>query len=379
MPKLTKRFVESAEAGRHYDSELKGFGLHVGATGTRAYFLEYRVGYGRAGRKRRMVIGRHGVLTPAQARAEAIKLLALVRAGSDPLEQKRRGAGETVQRLCEVWLEEVAARRKPRTMAIYSRLMKTHVLPALGDMDIARINHADVLRLHSSLRHIPVDANSTVEVLHAFMSWAERLGYRPSGSNPCRVEKYKIQRRERFLSAKELRRLSRVLRVGEHRWPWPVAAIRLLLFTGCRLNEILTLKWTDVGGDALRLRDSKTGPKVIHLNEPARKVLDKLPRVSGNPFVIVGQPDKHLVDLTRPWHRICKAAMMEDVRLHDLRHSYASMGVLGGLSLELVGGLLGHRHVTMTERYSHLGDDPLKAAAEVIGSLIEQAMSRKIP
>jgi integrase len=378
VTKITKRLVESAGPGRWFDSELKGFGLHVGATGTRAYFLEYRVGYGRAGRKRRMVIGRHGVLTPAQARAEAIRLLALVRAGSDPLEQKRRGAGETVETLAGVWLTEVAARRKPRTAHLYGRWMRTHVEPALGRMDVARITRADVARLHTAMRATPSEANNTIRALSVFMTWCERHGYRPDASNPCRhVERYKERARERFLSARELQRLSRVLLVAEHRWPWAVAAIRLLLFTGCRLNEILGLSWTDVDIECLRLRDSKTGPKVVHLNEPARNVLAKLPRVSGNHFVIVGQGKNHLVNLDKPWRRIRKAALIPDVRLHDLRHSYASIGILGGLSLEIIGGLLGHSHTVMTERYAHLGTDPLKAAAEAIGQLISSAMSRE--
>jgi integrase len=376
VTKITKRFVESAPPGRWFDSELKGFGLHVGAGGTRSYFLEYRVGYGRAGRKRRMVIARHGVLTPAQARAEAIRLLALVRAGGDPLEQKRRGAGEAVQKLAEVWLAEVSTRRKPRTAALYGRWMRVHVIPVFGVMDVARIGRADVARLHTTMRATPAEANNVVRALSVFMSWCEQHGYRPDGSNPCRhVERYKERARERFLSAKELRRLSRVLRVARQRWPWPVAAIRLLLFTGCRLNEILTLKWTDVAGDVIRLRDSKTGPKVIHLNEPTRRVLSELPRMSGNPFVMVGRGNQHLVNLDKPWQRIRKAALISDVRLHDLRHSYASIGILSGLSMEVIEGLLGHSHVTMTERYAHLGADPLKRATEIIGKLIEKAMT----
>jgi integrase len=160
---------------------------------------------------------------------------------------------------------------------------------------------------------------------------------------------------------------------------WPVAAIRLLLFTGCRLNEILTLRWEHVETDCLHLADSKSGPRTIHLNASARDVLAKLPRISGNQFVIVGQAGKHLADLERPWRRLRRAALLDDVRLHDLRHSFASIAVVGGLPLELIGGLLGHRHATMTEHYAHLGSDPLKTAVEAVGKLIEEAMRRKNP
>ena len=185
---------------------------------------------------------------------------------------------------------------------------------------------------------------------------------------------------ERFLATEELARLGAVLSEAERtatELPSVIAAIRLLIFTGARLGEILSLQWRDVDFEraCLRLPESKTGAKVIHLNAPAMEVLNGLAREEGNPWVIAGRlPGKPLVNLRRPWHRIREAAGLEDVRLHDLRHSFASVGVTSGLSLPMIGALLGHAQPATTARYAHLAADPLKQAADLIGDRIAAAM-----
>ena len=192
--------------------------------------------------------------------------------------------------------------------------------------------------------------------------------------------KFPDRKRDRFLSMRELRRLARALAVAERCGkitPHMAAAVRLLVLTGARLGEVLSLRWdwVDLAAGALRLPDSKTGAKVIHLNAPARAVLAELPRLKDNPFVIVGKmPGRPLVNLEKPWRRVRKAALLDNVRLHDLRHSHASVGVASGLSLPLIGGLLGHSQPSTTARYAHLADDPLKAASELVGRRIAEAM-----
>ena len=213
------------------------------------------------------------------------------------------------------------------------------------------------------------------------LNLAERWGLRPDGSNPCRhVEKYAERKIERFLSAEELARLGEALLEAERtqtELPSVVAAIRLLLLTGCRFSEIITLRWDEVDLErkCLRLRDSKTGAKTVHLSEPAIEVLQSVDREPGNPFVIVGaKPGSHLVNLRKPWCRIRASAGLDDVRIHDLRHSFASVAVAGGLSLPMIGALLGHSQPATTQRYAHLAGDPLRQATNLIGGRIATAM-----
>jgi integrase len=204
--------------------------------------------------------------------------------------------------------------------------------------------------------------------------------------NPCvGIERFAEEKRKRYLSASELKRLGGALREAEARnliSPFSLAAIRLLLFTGARLSEILTLRWTEVDQEraCLQLRDSKTGAKTIHLSRAALEVLENLPRTSGNPFVICGQRDgSHLVNLQKAWRVVRELAGLGDLRLHDLRHSFASIGVGEGLGLPLLGGLLGHTQPATTARYAHLANDPLKTANELIGTRLSELLGADPP
>ena len=227
----------------------------------------------------------------------------------------------------------------------------------------------------------PYVGNRTLAVLSTLFNWAEERGFRPDGSNPCRhVHKYREGRRERFLSQAEWARLGDALRQAEADKscsPWAIAAIRLLALTGARRNEILTLRWEHVSEEhgRLLLPDSKTGRKTIPLNAPALTVLHEIPRLEGNRYVICGErPGRHLVNLEKPWRRIRAAAKLDEVRLHDLRHSFASVGASGGQSLVIIGKMLGHSQPATTARYAHLADDPVRAASEAVGGYIASAM-----
>ena len=240
-------------------------------------------------------------------------------------------------------------KRKPRTAANYRWLLDHIILPAIGTKKIAELARADVAKLHYAHRATPYAANGGIKVLRTLCDWAEEHGFRPEGSNPARrIEKYKEHPRERFLSPRELQRLGRALDRAERCGaitPWAAGAVRLLIFTGARRNEVLEARWewVNVERGTLSLPDLKTGGKTIHLNAPALNVLAGLPRLDGNPFIICGgKPGARLGDLEAPWRRVRKAALLEDVRLHDLRHSFASIAVAGGMSLPLIGGLLGH-------------------------------------
>jgi integrase len=251
----------------------------------------------------------------------------------------------------------------------------------LQSRTIGDLKRLDIARLHHELSDKPYQANRVLAFLSAFFNWAEKHGLRPDGSNPCRhVEKYREGRRERFLSQAELGRLGDALREAEKDKtcsPWVIAAIRLLSFTGARRNEILTLRWEHVSEEheCLMLPDSKTGRKAIHLNAPALALLQTIPRIEGNAYVICGEkPGRHLVNLEKPWRRIRTAAQLDDVRLHDLRHSFASVAASGGQSLVVIGKMLGHSQPATTARYAHLADDPVKAASDAVGRHIAAAM-----
>jgi integrase len=262
-------------------------------------------------------------------------------------------------------------------------LLRLHILPQLGSMKVTAIDRRDIGQLHHAMRKQPGAANRTLALLSKMFNLAEKWGLRPDGSNPCRhVEKFKERKIERFLSNEELARLGEVLAEAEltqTEMPSVIAALRLLLFTGCRLSEILTLSWdeVDLENQCLRLRESKTGAKVIYLPPPAIEVLSAIERKDDNPFVIMGAKRRsHLVNLQKPWRRIRQLAGLEDVRIHDLRHSFASVAAASGLSLPIIGALLGHTQPQTTQRYAHLAADPLRQAADQIAGKIASAMHK---
>ena len=275
--------------------------------------------------------------------------------------------------------EYIPARCKQSSAHSYARAVRQHVLPRIGNRRVADVTRGDVATLHHEMRAIPYAANRTLGILSAMFTAAELWGLRREGSNPCRyVKRFREQRRERFLSDEEYRRLGAALREAESTGTVAasaIAAIRLLMLTGCRLSEIMTLRWENValGAAELRLPDSKTGAKVVHLGKPAIAVLRGIARVEGNRWVIAGRrPGSRVASLHYPWGLIRKQAGLDDVRLHDLRHSFASGGLLVGEGLPMIGKLLGHSQVQTTARYAHLADDPVKAAADRIASRIAE-------
>ena len=380
--KVTKRAVdELAKAGDGvlWDAELKGFGARCRGDGV-SYSVRYRAGSGRAAPIRTVTIGRHGSpWTPETARAEARRILAAVEGGADPAGERK---AETFADLAERYLADHAAvRLKPRSADEDRRMLARYVLPAIGRHKLADLDRMAVAKLHHGLRHAPYMANRVLGLLSRMLNLAERWGLRPDNSNPCRfVDKFKEASRERFLSAAELAKLGEALAGAEAKnaeLPSAIAAIRLLALTGCRLGEVLTLQWehVDFEGACLRLPDSKTGAKVVHLSAPALEVLAGLER-NGTPWVIWGtKADAHLVNLQKPWRRIRTAAGLEGVRIHDLRHSHASVAVGLGEGLPMIGKLLGHSQVQTTARYAHLATDPVKAATERVGGAIAAMLS----
>ena len=346
--RLTKRSVEALAAeGRDsvfWDSDLPGFGVRVYRTGRRVYCVQTR---GPAGPKR-VTLGRHGDITADAARRQAVIVAELAR------------------RFLE---DHVAARCKPATAAAYRFAIEKHILPAFGKLSALAVDRAKVASFHEALRDRPVMANQAIDLLARVYRAAEDRGAVPAGSNPCRqIRKYRPRRRERFLTETEFRRLGRTLDEMEANGEIAVnaaAALRLLLLTGCRRNEILTLRWDAVYPDTgeIRLTDSKTGARTVSLSPEAADVLDGIPRTLGNPFVVAGRAGRYLRSLDGPWQKVRARSGLLDVRLHDLRHSFASRALALGETLPAIGRLLGHSRVETTARYAHLADDSVRQVA----------------
>ena len=367
IPRITKRSVDAIKAGGtdtvYWDGELTGFGLRVRRSGRKSYVVQTRI----AGKLCWFTIGPHGPLNPDQARARALEILACAKKGIDPRDANaRREAEPSMADLGRRFLEEyVPVHCKPSTREEYRRSVRLFVDPVIGELRVPEVQRKDIAALHHGLRDKPYQANRTLGVLSKMFSLAEVWGWRPDGSNPCRhVKRYKEHKRERCLSPEETERLGQVLREAEEEMPSAVAAFRLLLLTGCRMSEIRDLRWDYVKDDCIELPDAKTGGRVVPLGPEARAVLSAIPRDEDNPWVIAGRlPGSHLTDLQRPWRRIRKQAGLEDVRIHDLRHSFASRALALGESLTMIGKLLGHTQVQTTARYAHLARDSIQTAA----------------
>ena len=408
--RITKRLVDGLKpTGTDYyvfDTDTIGFAVRVRSTGGMSYIVQYKAGSGRGAPARRVTLGGVGKMTPEQARTAARKVLGSVAHGGDPAadkanERRTLPLGDVI----EAFLAEHAeAKRKASTAAWYRGGLQRIVKPALGGMNPGKVTRQDVARLHSSLRETPVQANRVLAMVGALYGFAARAGYVPQGYNPARgIEKFPERSHERFLTSEELGRLGDALRQGETIGlpyainesnpkakhapkednrramldPFAVAAIRLLILTGARLREILHARWDHIDYErgVIFLADSKTGKKPIYLSAASLAILASLPRIEGNHFVIPGEkPGQPRVDLKRPWTAVTKAARLEGLRIHDLRHSFASIGAGASLGLPIIGKLLGHSQAATTHRYAHLDADPMRRAAETIGATIVAAM-----
>ncbi|MEO3430534.1 tyrosine-type recombinase/integrase [Pelagibius sp. CAU 1746] len=382
MARLTKRTVEAlpTREGDYivFDDDVSGFGVRVLPSGKKTYMVQYRNG----GRTRRIAIGKHGAVTADQARTRAKELLGAVAGGDNPAEEiSRHRQAPTVATVCDRFLRDYVAHRcKPTTQREYRRSVDLFIKPAIGPFKIVDVARADIAKLHHKLRDKPYQANRTLGVLSKMFNLAEVWGLRPDGSNPCRhVEKYKERKRECCLSLEEIANLVRVLDKAEQEGtetPFVVAAFKLLILTGCRLSEIQTLKWSYVQPPYMMLPESKTGARKIPLPEPAQTVLSDLPRDPENEYVIQGAIEgQHVTDLQKPWRRIRKSAGLDGIRIHDLRHTYASHGVMQGLSIPMMGKLLGHTQIQTTMRYAHFADDPVREAAAQVAGILDRSFA----
>lgn len=375
-----------------WDEALAGFGLRVEPSGLKTFVVRYRAGGGRRGVLRQLKVGTHGKLTAEHARRAAKTALAEVQLGADP-QSERAAAREqlTMSELCDLYLTEGVDRKKASTLTLDRMRIKRHIVPRLGRLGVSDVTQGDLQRLVRDIsagrirgeatphtRGGPCAASRTAGLLGGIFTFAVQRGLRPD--NPIRlVSRPPDRRRERFLSSKDLRALGEALSATEEEGARPayIAIIRLLALTGARKNEIARLRRDEVDLDCgcLRLKDSKTGPKVIRLGAAAVSVLRAWPNACGEwVFPDPKRPKEPVRGLDWFWVKLRERAGFPDVRIHDLRHSFASAGLASGQGLPLIGKLLGHAHPGTTARYAHFTDDPLREAADRIAARVAGAM-----
>lgn len=403
--KITKQFVDKAVPGEidrlFWDTQLRGFGLKVTVAGTKTYVVQYRTSGGRHGKARRVTIGKHGSPWTAEAaRQEAQRILALSAQGEDPAEKKRRPAKSlTISELCDLYLEEGIGSKKASTISTDRGRIERHIKPLLGKRKVSEIGSGDVAkfmhdvaqgktaldikvgpRARAIVRGGKGTATRTVGLLGGIFSYAVQVGF--ADANPVLgVKRYPDRKNERFLSLPEIAVVGRALESIEKTEgnKVAVAILRMLLLTGARRGEIENLKWSEVDlwTKCLRLEDSKTGQKIIHLNTTALALIDDLSkhRMPGATFVFASpSADRPYAGTSKVWQKIRSETEFADLRIHDLRHTFASLGILQGAPVAVVGKLLGHANVATTERYAHLTEDPVRLASNRIGDAIGEAL-----
>lgn len=280
----------------------------------------------------------------------------------------------TMDELCMLYLHKHAyPKKKPSSAKMDQYLIEKYIQPYFAARMVADVTSRDVCLFQDRYRNTPTTANRLLEVLSKMLNLAERWGFR-SGTNPCRhVDRFREKPKNRFLTPEEIIRLQKELDRQARTTPHAAGALRLLLLTGCRRNEIVSMKWEqiDIKQGVLKLADSKTGERYVPLNDAAIKALQKIPRVDGCPYVIANpRTGKGMQDLNRTWRRVRKYTKLEDVRLHDLRHTFASRAVEAGLSLIVISKLLGHKQLQTTQRYAHLAFADALAASNRVASLM---------
>lgn len=385
-----------------YDTKTSGFAVRVRSSGVKTYMAMYRTSGGRRGSFRRYTIGPvGGSLSLEDARAEAGRILAEAKLGADPAKDKaRKRTAKTVAELCDLYIAEGAETKKPSTLATDRGRIERHIKPRLGKMPVAEVTGTDVERFMKDIATGKTKADiktkprgraivtggkgtaaRTIGLLGGIFTFAMKRKMRPD--NPVRgVDRYKDGKGERFLSVDELGKLGDALRKMDKKGanPKALAIIRALILTAARKTEIAALRWSelDLQRGFITLSDSKTGAKIIHLPAPAAALLAGIKRESGSPFVFpADEGEGHFQGTPKIWERVRAAAGLEDVRLHDLRHSFASVALARGASLSIIGKILGHADVKTTQRYAHLADHPVKSAADAAGGEIAAAMDGK--
>ena len=373
--KLNKTNIEALNPSNkdkfYWDNELKGFGLRVSPKGKKSFLVQYR----KDGRSKRIRIGQFGNITAFNARRDARILLGQIAQGKSPADKARvKRNSPSFEKVVERFIKDhIELRLKPNTQLDYKHILRKYLVPAFGARRVSDIAYKDIYELHLKLKDTPTQANRCVSILSKVLNMSSRWGYRDGLANPCmQIERYQEKRHNRFLNQDELARLWAALDQYEKSReisPYAVFAFRLLILTGCRLGELRTLKWSYIKGHHIEFPDSKTGYKRLPLHNEALVILKQITQLKNNEYVICGSVEgQPVINLQKSWRRVRARAGLDDVRIHDLRHTFASQAVMGGTPLAIVSKLLGHSQISTTMRYAHLADAELLEASQNIGS-----------
>ena len=375
------KFQYRGEWDVRWDDKVPGLGIRIYPSGKKAFVLSYR----ESGRKRLMVLGRFGVdLTLEQARDTARKHRVGIKEGVDPLEKRRKAAhGETFGDLADAYLERHAKQHKKTWKTDEARLQR-HIPSEWNGRMVPQVSRDDVARLHRRIgRTRPYEANRTLDLLRLMFNLA-RLWYflDPAAENPAEgIKKFHEEKRKRWLKPEELPPLAKA--IDQEPNVYVRSALWLYMLSGVRKTELLEAEWADIDWHrgTLRLPDTKSGDEQsAALSAPAMAILQAIPRIEKNPYVLPGRNrGRHLVNIDKPWRRVWKAAKIEDVRLHDLRRTVGSWMTQGGVDLNMVKDALRHQNISTTLIYARLGADPAREAIEEHGRRILEAAGRKGP
>jgi integrase len=382
--RITEKTIKSlkvpANGNRiYYDEQVGGFGVRVTAAGAISFILTYWT----RGRQRRHTIGRHPEMNATAAREEAIRLRDEIRRGGDPLREKeQRREAPTIADLYSDYIERHAKiHLRPNTIRSAEGMARKHILPKIGNIKVADVTRRDVEELHNSVKDSPYQANRVRSLLSKMMNLAKAWEWRDE--NPCEgVPKFREEKRDRWLSTQEIERLCDAL--DNYSNQSVANAIRLMLLTGARKSEALTARWEDFNLElgvwtkpSHHTKQKRT--EHVPLSAPAVQLLASMKeKADGNAHLFPGDvAEQPLNEIKWAWAKLCKQAKIENVRIHDLRHTYASHLVSSGMSLPIVGRLLGHTQPQTTARYAHLADDPLRQATNRFASIVAAARSRK--
>jgi len=385
VARITKRVLDTTDIipDKRYeiwDTDIKGLIVEVNPSGRKTFSFRF---YDKNKKRQKIKIGIFGNITCEIAREVAQGIAGDLARGIDPREKKLQKTHEEKKMItfsqffCFFTERYININHKQSTISRDKCRIKLHIIPFFGAIPLNKITVKDILIFKDSLQHAPGTFNKCYTLLHKAFSLAELWGYREN-INPCRgVQKYPERKMERFLKKDELDKLEEVLKLEEIyrlKSPYVLAAIRMLIYTGCRMGEILTLKWEDIdlNDHCIHLKDSKTGKRTIPLNKSAKEVLHRIEKQKGNPFVFCGdKPRTHLINIQKAWQKIRKRAGISDVRIHDLRHSFASFMIKNGVNLFEVSRLLGHRDIKTTTRYLHLTNRELVEVANKGGEVFK--------
>jgi integrase len=405
VDRITQKLASSLLPGQTvWDKTVIGFGIRKQRRAA-VYVFKYR----QRGRQRFITIGRHGSpWTTEMARDAAKRHLWGLAEGRGPADHRDRSVPSFAEFAERYMASYAAGRKKPRSLAEDRRNLDRHILPLIGDLRLDEIGRRDIASFHTAQHSRPVNANRCLALISHIFTIAEKWDFSFPGTNPCKgIERYREKPRERFLTSNELSRLGTALEAasrGYHGYDWDrvavghptgrkapedwraIACYRLLLFTGARLSEILSLRWNWIDWDRgiARLPDSKTGAKILPLTEPALALLKNIENLLQEQkpvcaYVLPGnRPNTHFKGVQAPWQRIRTLAGLADIRIHDLRHSFATTAVSAGDSLYIVGAILGHKQTKTTQRYAHLATEPVREVANRTARTIAVLLQRGI-